>query len=215
MIRAANAWNLCDVLIVGRGGGSLEDLLPFSDEDVVRAIAESRSPVVSAVGHEIDWSLADFAADVRAPTPSGAAELAVPEKSALLDEITYHIESYARAMQSRLEHMRLTIKSFTPESLELSFRNIEQPLLSYFDDAKIALLQNMKALTDALRRRVEKQTHVLEGADPKAILSRGYAFVRDAATKQIIRRGADTVAGAALEIIPAEGLITAHVVTAQ
>ena len=212
MIQAANAWKLCDVLIVGRGGGSLEDLLPFSDESVVRAIAESEIPVVSAVGHEIDWSLADFASDVRAPTPSGAAEIAVPVKSDLLGAIAYNVEGFEHAIQSRLERMRLTIKSFTPESLELAFRNIEQPLLSDFDDAKIALLQNMKARTDALRQRVERSEQILEGANPKEILKRGYAFVRDASTKKIIRKSADVGAGDRIEIIPSEGIITAQVV---
>jgi exodeoxyribonuclease VII large subunit len=211
MIQAANTWKLCDALIVGRGGGSLEDLLPFSDESVVRAVAESEIPVVSAVGHEIDWSLADFAADARAPTPSGAAEIAVPVKGDLLGEIANNITAFGHAIQSRLERMRLTIKSFTPESLELAFRNIEQPLLSDFDDAKIALLQNMKARTDVLRQRVERSAQILEGANPKEILKRGYAFVRNAATKKIIRKSADARAGDRIEIIPSEGMITAQV----
>jgi exodeoxyribonuclease VII large subunit len=212
MIQAANAWKLCDVLIVGRGGGSLEDLLPFSDESVVRAVFESEIPVVSAVGHEIDWSLCDFASDARAPTPSGAAEIAVPVKSDLLGEIAYNVEVFERAVQSRLERMRLAIKSFTPESLELAFRNIEQPLLANFDDAKMDLLQNMKARTDALRQRVERSAQILEGANPKAILERGYAFVRDADTKKIIRKSADVNAGSRIEIIPSEGMITAQVI---
>jgi exodeoxyribonuclease VII large subunit len=166
---------------------------------------------VSAVGHEIDWSLADFASDARAPTPSGAAEIAVPVKGDLLGEIAYNIEAFEYAIHSRLERMRLTIKSFTPESLELAFRNIEQPLLSDFDDAKIALLQNMKARTDALRQRVDRSTQILEGANPREILKRGYAFVRAASTKKIIRKSADVCTGDRIEIIPSEGMITAQV----
>jgi exodeoxyribonuclease VII large subunit len=90
MIELANFYELCDVLIIGRGGGSLEDLLPFSEESVVRAIANSKIPTISAVGHEIDWAISDFAADRRAPTPSAAAEMAVPLLGDIQQQLTYY-----------------------------------------------------------------------------------------------------------------------------
>jgi exodeoxyribonuclease VII large subunit len=210
-IEAANEWRLADVLIVGRGGGSLEDLLPFSDERVVRAIAASAIPTVSAVGHEIDWALSDFAADVRAPTPSAAAELVIPEKAAIVDSISRITETLTRILQSKLERMRLLVNAFTPESMEMRFRSIEQPLLMRFDDAKVALLDNMKTLVDAYRLRIDNTVRDLVSANPKTILARGYAMVRNAETGRIIRSNRDTALGASIEIIPAEGKITANV----
>ena len=202
---------MADVLIVGRGGGSLEDLLPFSEEEVVRAVSESKIPVISAVGHEIDWALTDYAADVRAPTPSAAAELATP----LLTDITQQLEDRRRDLlqqvQSKMEKMRLLVKSFTPDSLELRFRTIEQPLLARFDTAKEALLNGMQIKCTEARFRIDKALKDLEGANPTAILARGYSVVTDKKTGKVIRSDEEVSSGSVLEIKPAKGSFTALV----
>lgn len=209
-IKNANKYKLCDTLIVGRGGGSLEDLLPFSEECVVRAIAESRIPVISAVGHEIDWALSDYAADLRAPTPSAAAEIAVPELSAVLQTIQQKKNELYSESLSRIEKVRLMLKSFAPENLETNFRSIEQPLLMRFDNAKEILFQNLTQKTRDLRQKIDTCITVLENASPNTILNRGYAMIRDE-NGRIVRSSADVKIGSRVEIIPAEGKITACV----
>lgn len=210
-IETANRYRMGDVIIIGRGGGSLEDLLPFSDEALVRAVAASEIPIVSAVGHEIDWSLCDFAADLRAPTPSAAAELVTPEAADTAARIETARENLVASMQDRTERIRLMMASFSAESLELRFRRIEQPVLLRFDDAKESLIE---ALADRVR---DTKHHIailgekLEGANPRNILKRGYAMVRDRDTGKIIRSGADTKTGSIIEIIPERGSITARV----
>lgn len=210
-IKIANDYNLCDVLIVGRGGGSLEDLLPFSEENVVRAIASSKIPVVSAVGHQIDWALSDYAADKRAPTPSAAAEIVVPETAVILDGLNAFKRELYNTICQKIEKIRLTIKSFNPENLELSFRHIEQPLLLRFDNAKENLFQNIQQKIKDLRLHLKNLTTILESASPQTILDKGYSMVREESTKKIIKDAADIEVGSKIEIIPAKGKITAYV----
>ena len=210
-INIANKFHMADVLIVGRGGGSIEDLLPFSDEQVVRAVAASEIPVVSAVGHEIDWALSDFAADRRAPTPSAGAELCTPLLSDVTETIARLKKNLYDDMKARTEKARLLISSFSADSLELRFRTIEQPLLTRFDDAKDDLLKNMTDKCTAYRQRVQNAKIQLEAADPKAILARGYSMVYDKATGAVIRSADGLRDGQLLEIEPYEGKFTAEV----
>lgn len=210
-IKTANRAKLCDVLIVGRGGGSLEDLLPFSEESVVRAVAESEIPVVSAVGHEIDWALIDFASDVRAPTPSAAAEIVVPELSSIIQFIQQNSKQLYDSIKDKTERIRLIIKSFNPQNLELQVRTIEQPLLARFDNAKDDIFQNITQKLRDSRQRIDNCVTVLENASPQTILNRGYSMVRNKQTGKIIRSSVDTKNGDLIEIIPSKGKITASV----
>lgn len=210
-IETANRYRMADLIIIGRGGGSLEDLLPFSDEALVRAVAASKIPVISAVGHEIDWSLCDLAADLRAPTPSAAAELASPLTSDIFGRVALARDSLTVAVDSRIDRIRLALSPFSAESLELRFRRIEQPLLMRFDDAKESLLESLASRVRESKHRVELLREKLEGANPRAILSRGYSQVRDAVTGKIIRSPRDTAEGHSLIIIPEQGSIRARV----
>jgi exodeoxyribonuclease VII large subunit len=176
-IKVANEFNLADVLIVGRGGGSLEDLLPFSEEVVVRAVAASEIPVISAVGHEIDWALSDFASDVRAPTPSAAAELAVPLLSEVEKTIERTKDELIRSIYNKLDNYKLLVKNFSSENLELRFRSIEQPLLQRFEDAKESLVLSMNDLINQRKQQLKFAINTLEQISPKSILERGFSLV--------------------------------------
>lgn len=210
-IETANLHALGDVIIIGRGGGSLEDLLPFSDEGLVRAVAASTIPVVSAVGHEIDWSLCDLAADLRAPTPSAAAELVSPLLSDCVSRVASSAEALASGISGRIERIRLMASQFSPESLELRFRRIEQPLLLRFDDAKEALLEGLSRRIADARHRVSILAEKIEGANPRGILARGYSIVIDDETGAVIRSAAGAAADKRLRIMPETGIILARV----
>ncbi len=210
MIEIANLYKLCDVLIVGRGGGSLEDLLPFSEESVVRAIAASKIPTISAVGHEIDWALCDYAADKRAPTPSAAAEMAVPILSDIQQNITFYKNDLYNSIKQKIEKTRLMIKSFNPQNFEVQFRNIQQPLLNRYAYAKENLVKNMQDKIKDLRTQILNNKTILENASPDTILQRGYSMVTDEKGK-IIRNADQVSSGSKIIIKPAQGSLKAIV----
>lgn len=176
-IRYINQHKAADVIIIGRGGGSTEDLLPFSEVDVIEAVYESIIPVISAVGHEIDWAISDFAADMRAPTPSAAAEL-VSAKSGDLEDQVHHIKtSLISDIKSKLQLAKSLLIPFKEEELERSFRIILQPRLLALDDAKENLLTAMETKLLQFKHQLSLAKSKLEASSPLSILDRGFAFV--------------------------------------
>lgn len=204
-LRVANEHKLGEVIIIGRGGGSLEDLLAFSDEDVVRAVASSAIPVISAVGHEIDWSLCDYAADLRAPTPSAAAELVSESAANVLERLRAAAQAIEGTMQSRLERARLLVKSFAPDALELRLERALLPRRQRFDDAKEALIDGIREGALNARRRLGSAFALLSASNPSDILARGYAVVRMKGYPRALRDAAELSSGQELTIQFARG----------
>ena len=211
MLEIANFYKVCDLLIIGRGGGSLEDLLPFSDEAVVKAVANSEIPVISAVGHQIDWALCDYAADQRAATPSAAAELAVPLYSDLIQSINHYKDDICSLMNYKIERARYLIKSFDQENLLIQFRNIEQPLSMRFEKAKEDLFKNLMDKIKELKNKIQNNITILENASPQTILDRGYSMVTDE-NNNIIRDSKQISKDDKIIIRPAKGKIISKVI---
>src|SRR5208337_2360491 len=163
---------LGEVIIVGRGGGSLEDLMPFSSEAVVRAIVSSKTPVISAVGHETDVTLADLAADVRAPTPSAAAEMVAASRADLLARVRGVQDFMAAAVRQRTERVRLLMTPFAPANLERNVRLFVQPFSQRADDAREELMQGLRQILTDRRHRCALASRELASYSPLAILAR-------------------------------------------
>jgi exodeoxyribonuclease VII large subunit len=201
-IRKAGARAECDVLIVGRGGGSLEDLWAFNEEVVARAIAECAIPVVSGVGHETDFTIADFVASVRAPTPTAAAALASPDREALLAAVAQLrrrlLRDLRRGVETRAQRLDgLARRLLTPaQRLERERRGLESLARRMAAAARRGLQDGGRHLA-ALR-------NALSHLDPTRVLARGYSIVRDA-DGGVRRSSAGLAPGAALEVTFSEG----------
>ncbi len=186
-IRVANKYKLGDVLIVTRGGGSLEDLLPFYEESVARAIAESEIPVISAVGHEIDVTISDLAADVRAPTPSAAAEMVSASREELLSKITYLENFLISQMKQRLERYRLIMNNFTLENLNRYFTLMIERYTIRLDDAREQMINSISHIFKDKKHRAEIAINSIISSSPRETLKRGFSIVTDKKTGKILR----------------------------
>lgn len=174
-----NAKHAADVLIVGRGGGSMEDLWAFNEPVVAAAIYNSEIPVVSAVGHETDFTIADFVADLRAPTPSAAAELCVPEMDAVYEGVLLQSERMRRALNAKLERMRATVRLFASAK---AFRLLENRLMSErqtLDGMRERAFRGAREQIVSARSELSRKRAQLTALDPSAVLARGYAILTD------------------------------------
>ena len=166
-----------DVIIVTRGGGSLEDLWAFNEEVVARAIARSRIPVISAVGHEIDYTISDFVADLRVPTPSAAAELVVAKKSELYQKIDMLSSRAASVMKERLSALRTRVRLCAQSHVFRSPEDLVRPWQQLCDDLERRLQRSFGHRRDMLRASLCVVAGKIESLSPLAILSRGYSVI--------------------------------------
>lgn len=185
-VETADRLRLGEVIIVGRGGGSLEDLMAFSSELVVRAIAASSTPVISAVGHETDVTLSDLAADVRAPTPSAAAEMVAASRADLLGRIRTAQEVMDTGIRQHMERVRLLLGQFTAESMERNVRLFVQPLEQRLDDAHDGMVSGIQDMLTSWRHRLTLSAREVQSCSPLAILARGYAVVTHGPTDRVL-----------------------------
>jgi len=208
-IEEFNEYKKVDVIILGRGGGSLEDLWSFNEEVVVRAISVSKIPIISAVGHETDYSISDMVADMRAPTPSAAAEIVSPSALDIkenFDKLEMKLESYIKNL---IEHKWQNID----ELINRHFRQQPQKIieLQYSELRKLSnrfinsILQNQKYLGMKLNPLTEK----LSALSPKAILERGYSVAFKLPDRHIIRAPEDIDKGQEFELLTSKGSIAA------
>ena len=177
-IRMLDGLNV-DVIIVGRGGGSIEDLWAFNEEIVARAIFECRTPVISAVGHETDFTIADFVADLRAPTPSAAAELAVNDYRSVVESVSVYRQRMYRAMSTRLDFYRSRLANFSTKfgylSPEYRLREQRQRLA----DAESSLQNAMEGKLKENRHRLSLYVERFTGLSPLRKLNQGFSYVAD------------------------------------
>ena len=178
-IRIMNEKNMADVLILARGGGSIEDLWPFNEEETAWAIHESKIPIISAVGHETDFTIADFVADLRAPTPSAAAELAVPEISEIKLKLLTYQNRYKMALKKKIEQMKLKYsRVMASRVFTAPLQNINEKYVSV--DRQVKKIENIiiLKLKEAQKREVEAISK-LDTLSPLKTLTRGYCIAEE------------------------------------
>ena len=203
-IRYANRWKVADLIITGRGGGSMEDLWAFNDERVARAIYESELPVISAVGHEPDVTIADYVADARASTPSNAAEIAVPDQEELRRWLWGAEERLAQGELQRLERLRQKLDT-------LAGKRVMTDQLAYVQDKRMELVHMQQRLGDLAgvclgqkKQQFAALAASLDAMSPLKVLGRGYAMVQNE-NGQILKSYRDVEPGERVSVTLGEG----------
>jgi len=200
-----------DVVIAGRGGGSLEDLWSFNEEIVARAIAACRVPVISAVGHEIDVSIADLVADRRALTPSEAGELVVPQRGEVLNDLGRLGQRLATALRARAGRVRLLLDALAGR--RVFTRPVERvhDLQRRLDELTDRLQRSFRYGIDASRAKIDSLARTLEALSPLRVLERGYSITRKAETGAVVRSAAGIQPGDEILTILNAGRLTSRV----
>ena len=213
-IRYMNETHGADVLIVGRGGGSIEDLWAFNEEIEARAIYDSEIPIISAVGHEIDFTIADFAADLRAPTPSAAAELAVPAQSELSEKFhNVYVRLYGQ-VQRMLERKELELKRFRerPALLNPTVKLEEQQI--YIDRLRQDFITRAERVMEQKKKELGILASKLDGLSPLGTLSRGYAVAKDA-DGRVVRSAKQVNIGDEMTVLLEDGTVKTRVLECE
>ncbi len=209
-IRYANHYHLADLLLVGRGGGSIEDLWAFNDERVAYAIYESQIPIISAVGHEPDVTISDYVADLRAATPSNAAELAVPDQAALLQNMDQAASAMASALSGRLRHARQRLNVLAQSPALVSPTGYLEQRGKELEHLKTRLIAVQTQQLQRKRQRFVASTAKLDALSPLKVLTRGYSIVNlDDGT--ILRSVRQTSPGKEIRVTLSDGSVSAVV----
>ena len=213
-LRDGRTADLVDVLIVGRGGGSTEDLWAFNQEEVARAIRKSTIPVISAVGHETDFTIADFVADLRAPTPSAAAELVAAREDEICSALDHLGRQMTRLMRFRVVDLRTRVQE---QALSHAFDEVKSRLRNArrrFDAASASCSGAMEATVQEAQERLGLAAASLDALSPLAVLQRGYAIAQDASGKPV-RDAATVTPGDQVSVRLAKGKLNTRVETVE
>ncbi|MBK7215740.1 MAG: exodeoxyribonuclease VII large subunit [Candidatus Promineofilum sp.] len=209
-LRRLDARDDIDLILVARGGGSIEDLWAFNDERVARAVYEARHPIISGVGHETDFTITDFVADLRAPTPSAAAELAVPDLAGVRPALAQMDAALAAVLLDDLAARRAAVRSFAQLLALLSPRRLLDSDRQQVDGLAGRLERSVRRALDRQRGRLAIAGAGLSAVSPLATLARGFAIVRDA-DGRLIRAVGEARPGATITIQVSDGTFGAQV----
>ena len=200
-----------DVIITGRGGGSIEELWAFNEEKVARSIYKSSIPVISAVGHETDFTIADFVADRRAETPTAAADMAVPDTTELRDYINNLDKELSRSIRIRIQQAENSLNLMNPELFMRQLKSRTVMAQMKCDGIYQQLNSQMDSKLTDFTKRVELAGQVINSSNPDLILARGYAIVRNSQGK-IVKNASEVSIGDTIDISLAEGIARATVI---